>query len=77
MLLSICWRESSKINERLNWHKTGPENLNECGFLLNTSDHFHKNMCKNSPCTIQFFLKKDGNGRTARDALITLRRKLR
>ena len=78
-----CWLQYvgetvQKINERLNWHKSGFRNPKKYGYCRVLSEHFHKGLCKNASYIVQILEKIEGNGRTPRgamDASITSLRK--
>ena len=58
-----------KLNERLNWHKSGFRNPKKYGFCRVLSNHFHKGICKGASFTVQILEKLEGNGRTSRNAM--------
>ena len=58
-----------KLNERLNWHKSGFRNPKKYGYCRILSDHFHKGVCRNASFTVQILEKLEGNGRTKRNAM--------
>ena len=67
--LQYVGETAQKLNERINFHKTGFRHPTKHGHCKILSDHFNVGMCKGASYKVQIIEKLEGDGRTERGAL--------
>jgi len=67
--LQYVGETAQKLNERINFHKTGFRHPSKHGHCKILSDHFNVGVCKGASYKVQIVEKLEGDGRTSRGSL--------